>query len=222
MIVAALALQTTQGALLLVGGGTTTKAVTEKFFELCGGKDAHIVVLPQTRQDTKRGQSSVDWLKENGATNVSIISDDQFSAERLVEVEKTLRSAKGLWVPGGDQNLFPKRFGLEWSHRVFPDLIKKGCNWFGTSAGAMVTSDPMIGGNNPDGTATITDGLGLVDALVDTHYGERKRENRLRGAFFKLKHEIAIGLDEGDWIIVRDKKIEESFGDPRIILRESL
>jgi hypothetical protein len=32
---------------------------------------------------------------------------------------------------------------------------------------------------------------------------------------------MAVGLDEGEWIIIRDSQIEKKYGEPMIMLKES-
>jgi cyanophycinase len=208
------------GAVMLVGGGSTTTDMVERFAKLCGGKSGLVIVLAQTREQPANGASSADLLTKNGFTKLKLIDKKEFTEADRDELEKQLNEATGVWVPGGDQNLFTKRLGAEWCQRVFPKLVQRGLNWFGTSAGAMVASNPMIGGNQADGGAKVVEGIGIVDALVDTHYRTRKRENRLRNAFFGYRHEIAVGLDEGEWVILRNGVIEDQFGKPHVIVRE--
>lgn len=208
------------GAFLLAGGGSTSKEMVAEFARLCGGKQDKIVVLAQTREDPSKGSSSVDLLKESGFSNVELVADKEVSEVRRKELEATFASAKGFWVPGGDQNLLIERFGQKWFHDQIDAQIKRGACWFGTSAGAMAVSDPMIAGNLPDGNPKIAPGAGLIDFLIDTHFRTRKRENRMRFAFHRGKYQMAIGLDEGEWVVVRDHQIEKKFGDPMIVLKE--
>ena len=143
------------GAFLLAGGGTTTKEMVEEFAKLCGGKDGRILVLAQTREDPTKGASSLTFLKENGFSDPLLIEDKELSVERKKSLEDEFAKAIGFWVPGGNQNLVIERFGQKWFHDNVSLAIKRGANWFGTSAGAMVVSDPMIGGNNPDNSPKI-------------------------------------------------------------------
>jgi cyanophycinase len=211
----------TPGAYLLAGGGSTSKAMVAEFAQLCGGKDSKIFVLAQTREDPTKGSSSVDLLKEEGFKDVESISDKEFDESKKAVLASKFKKAKGFWVPGGDQNLLIERFGQKWLHDQIDAQIKQGASWFGTSAGAMAVSDPMIGGNLPDGNPKIVPGAGLVDILIDTHFRTRKRENRMRFAFHRGKYQMAIGLDEGEWVVIRNNQIEKKFGDPMIVLKES-
>jgi cyanophycinase len=189
--------------------------MAKAFADLCGGYSGEIVVLPQVHARPKDGEKSVKFLKQNGFTNVFLVKNEEFSDSERTDLESHLTKASGIWVPGGNQSLFIKRFGLEWCQRVFPKLINQGVNWFGTSAGAMLVGNPMLDGDK------IVEGIGLIDGIVDTHYFVRHREMRLRKAYFSCKVQYGFGLDEGEWIILRDNQIEKKVGSPQVFLRES-
>jgi cyanophycinase len=202
------------GACLLVGGGRTTPEMVSAFADLCRGKTGEIVVLPQCHQNPAVGNSSVSLLQKSGFANIWMAPYSTVTEADRKELEIKLDHAVGIWVPGGDQTLFIKRFGLAWCQRVFPKLIERGVNWFGTSAGAMLVGNPMLVDKST------TEGIGLIDGIVDTHYFVRHRELRLRSAFFGCRVQYGFGLDEGEWVILRDNLIERKEGSPQIFLRE--
>jgi hypothetical protein len=43
---------------------------------------------------------------------------------------------------------------------------------------------------------------------------------RLKSAFFSGTASLGIGLDEGEWIVIRNNQIEETKGSPRVLHRE--
>lgn len=202
------------GAYMLVGGGTTTPEMVKKFADLCGGWDAKIVVLGQTHKEPTDATKSREFLLKQGFKTVELYEDKDFTLERKRALAASILSAQGIWVPGGDQRLIVERLGADWGKNLFEKAIKNGTNWFGTSAGAMCVSDPMI-------RDEVTEpGFGLIDFLIDTHFVKRNREMRLKRAFFGGKAGMGIGLDEGEWIIIRNNQIEETKGSPRILHRE--
>jgi cyanophycinase len=202
------------GAFLLVGGGNTTPEMVKKFSDLCGGWGAKIVVLGQTLGDPSSATKSRDFLIKQGFKNVELLQDKEFTLERKRELAASVLNANGIWVPGGDQRLIVERLGAEWGKNLFDKAIKNGTNWFGTSAGAMCVSDPMI----RDEVAE--PGFGLIDLLIDTHFVKRNREMRLKRAFFSGTASLGIGLDEGEWVVIRNNQIEETKGSPRVLHRE--
>ena len=208
-------LQPDPGKIYLMGGGSTTTEVVQSFLKDCGSKDALILVFPQTRQEPWRGASSVELLAENGATRVTLLSAVQPTDAEKQQAADLLKQAKGIWIPGGDQSLLVDRWGLDWLKTNFSQAIKNGTNYFGTSAGAMVTSPTMITGyGNSRDEATTRPGLNLVPWIVDTHYAERKRQNRLLHALTETGIKEGLGLDEGDWIVFHDHSVSRSTGSP--------
>ena len=211
-----LLMSTSSGILLLAGGGSTSSAMAQRFIKEVG-KDSEIVVLAQMRQDPTRSQSSVDFLKEEGASKVTLISDVSLSDARRKEVAVIMSKAKGFWMPGGDQGLFTERFGADWIGAELRKAQKRGASFFGTSAGAMLCSETMINGSLSDGVPRLSPGLSLAPGfLIDTHFSERKREPRLQSGLdtlrAKKKDLVGLGLDEKAWVVIRDGKIIESTG----------
>ena len=195
--------------------------MVERFFGLIGGKDQPILVLPMVRAEPlETGPGSVEMLKERGATNVSIWLNSSPSPTESRDLARQLMAAKGVWIPGGNQNLLMERLGVEWVQKAFAAARSRGVSFFGTSAGAMLMSDPMIGGNQDDGTPRKARGAGLVPFTVDTHYRERNRLSRLKFALdnWPEKPPSGVGLSEGEWIVWNDRVIESS-GNPEWLTR---
>ncbi|MCA0362074.1 MAG: cyanophycinase [Armatimonadetes bacterium] len=208
-------IETQSGRLFLMGGGDTTPDVVVAFIGACGGGDAPIVVLSQMREEPWRGAGSVELLAENGARNVTLVSYVDITENERALTEKILEGAAGIWLPGGDQEMFMNRWKASWLKPLFGRLVRKGVNFFGTSAGAMMMSDPMIygPGGEPD-TVQIGEGIGLVPFLVDTHFVERNRMARLQNGIQQISAKKALGLDAGEWVMVRDGKIIQAKGNP--------
>lgn len=216
MILALLAFRS--GALFLSGGGTTSPAIVEAFLKACGGKAARVVVLPLANEDPATGKSSEDFLHEHGATNTTLFAVAKPTDDDRAALKKEIDGAKGVWMPGGQQQRFIDRLGKPWIDANVVPLLKKGVNFYGTSAGSMVCSATMIvgPGKAPD-TAETGPGFGLTTWIVDTHFSQRKREPRLRDALKTTGLKRGVGIDESDWIVIRDDKIVERHGKPTII-----
>lgn len=71
----------------------------------------------------------------------------------------------------------------------------------GTSAGAAVMSRRMISGGEIE--PEIREGFGwLPGVIVDQHFSEKKRLERLKRAVFKHPELVGVGIDEGTgWLI---------------------
>ncbi|MBX3114661.1 MAG: cyanophycinase [Fimbriimonadaceae bacterium] len=218
MLVSLPSVETTEGKLFLMGGGSTTPEVTKAFIAECGGPKSLIIVMSQTRQEPSKGAGSVDLLKENGAENVRLVADVEPNDDRRKAVGQELAQAKGVWIPGGDQNLFMDRWGAEWLQKEFSSALKRGTNFFGTSAGAMIMSNPMIAGPGKEkDTVEIVPGIGLTKALIDTHFKERNRSTRLENGIKQTGSKQWIGLDSSEWVVIHKGEIIRVVGDPLIV-----
>ncbi|HRJ27677.1 MAG TPA: Type 1 glutamine amidotransferase-like domain-containing protein [Fimbriimonadaceae bacterium] len=209
----------TPGKLFLVGGGRTPDAVGRAFVEAAGGPKAVVVVLAQVREDPERGaRASMEFLTELGAGRVFSIPDRSFSRNRLAEISDQFKEVTGVWVPGGDQELFMDRWGIDWLHQNFRAMFRRGVHFYGTSAGAMILSNPMIAGpGDRTGTVRMRSGVGLTRLTIDTHYRERRREDRLLDALRQSPSSEGLGLSESGWVILHNEKIIERQGTVDVV-----
>lgn len=208
------------GVLFLAGGGTTPPSVVEAFLNRVG-RGRLIVVLGQVREEPPRAESSRELLIESGATMVVLLPFSTPSAIERASAETLLRSCAGIWVPGGDQGLLMDRWGTEWARAEIGGAVRRGASYFGTSAGAMLASDTMISGNGPQaGTALTRPGLALTPVLIDSHYRERNRQARTRHALKATGAKSAIGLSEGEWVMMDGGKVTVGNGTPETVSSE--
>ncbi|MFQ3587918.1 MAG: Type 1 glutamine amidotransferase-like domain-containing protein [Fimbriimonadaceae bacterium] len=210
------------GLLFAVGGGSTPSAVVRRFLVACGGSDARVLVLPLTRENpAASGPGSVELLEENGAKNARMFAVGNPTPDDLALLASEIAEAKGIWIPGGDQSLLVERLGEPFVRAHLQAAYRRGVHFFGTSAGAMLMSHPMITGNGElPGTATTGPGIGLTPWLIDSHFRERNREPRLRHAMAALGNPRAIGLSERSWVVLRGPKILERHGDVTVFGQE--
>ncbi|QYK54150.1 MAG: cyanophycinase [Fimbriimonadaceae bacterium] len=218
MLVSLPSVESREGKLFLMGGGSTTPEVAKAFIAECGGPKSLIIVMSQTRQEPSNGAGSVELLKENGAENVRLVSDSEPNNDRRKAVGKELVQARGIWIPGGDQKLFMDRWGAGWLQKEFSSALKRGTNFFGTSAGAMIMSNPMIAGPGKEkDTVEIVPGIGLTKALIDTHFRERNRAARLENGIKQTGCRQWIGLDSSEWVVLHKGEVIRVVGDALIV-----
>jgi len=62
-----------KGAIVAVGGGATTPAITKRALELAGGAAARVLVIPQASERPDAGGSSATMWRELGAKTVAIL-----------------------------------------------------------------------------------------------------------------------------------------------------
>ncbi len=215
-MLAALAFFSTSGRLFLAGGGTTPPEIVDAFLKACGGPYARVLVLPLASE--KPGDASQVFLNEHGAMNTALFAKASPTPEDLENLKTKLKGVRGVWMPGVVQERIIERLGKAWSDANIKPLLRRGVNFYGTSAGSMVCAETMIlgPGKEPD-TADTGPGFGLTSWMIDTHFKQRNREGRLRDALKTTGLKRGVGINEREWIVIRDDKIVEAHGQPTII-----
>jgi cyanophycinase len=123
-------------------------------------------------------------------------------------VEPVLREATGIFFTGGDQERIATVIGGTATDSILQSLVAAGAVVLaGTSAGAAMMSGTMIVEGDGHGVcrASVRTGPGLEFlpcVLIDQHFAERGRLNRLLSAVALYPHELGLGIDEDTAILV--------------------
>lgn len=210
--------QAPRGNLIIVGGGDTPTAVQERFVALAGGSGkARIAVFPMasTESDEEAGEVMADF-KLLGAEVQVFHFDRSKAAEK--SLSKSLQGFSGYWFTGGDQTRLANTLLGTRALATLERRYREGAVIGGTSAGAAVMSLAMLTGNRnaPEGvddadslpiahgTFEISQGFGfLPGVIVDQHFLQRARYNRLLSAVLDQPQLIGLGIDEGTAVLVR-------------------
>ncbi|MBC7807725.1 MAG: Type 1 glutamine amidotransferase-like domain-containing protein [Akkermansiaceae bacterium] len=205
-----------KGHLVVHGGGSTGKDATGTFLKRAGSPSAPIVVLGQVSEAAvEKGQRSADWLKENGATDVYVARVTETDKSSLPELLTRLESARGYWVPGGDQNRFMKLFAGTAVPDALRKIIARGGSGGGSSAGASLCGEWMPTGysgirptEDEDRTKLVKNSVGsgpgisvLPGFLVDTHFLARERTQRSVDMVLSHPRFIALGVEQDGWFV---------------------
>lgn len=196
------------GRLLLIGGNEDKNEDSMKilphFVEMCGGRDARIIVCGTPSASVEEKERTYRKLFETiGVAEImepDITKRHDGADEDLVAMA---RRATGVFFTGGDQLrltaiLAGTPFGNEVQRRVF----EEGLVAAGTSAGAAAMSSTMFISSNSKGTVRRADvslapGLGYWrDTIVDTHFAQRGRVSRMLVVFGHNPQILGIGIDE--------------------------
>ncbi len=190
------------GTLLIAGGGEMPPIVNQRFWELAGGKNGRLVIIPAyeaSRSDTKRLKE--EWrgwkfksMRVLQAATREIADNPCFS--------ESLRNATAVWFSGGEQSWLANLYtGTETEARL-QDLLDRGGIIGGTSAGAAIMTKVMIeeGKTEPK----LRRGLDLLkDSVVDQHFFYRNRMQRLAKTLKIEPTLIGFGVDEGTALVVQ-------------------
>jgi cyanophycinase len=111
-------------------------------------------------------------------------------------------------MTGGDQSRLVKLLDRQGLSEQIRDAWSRGVLVGGSSAGAAACAPTMIAGGMSDGvlrrnSLLLDKGLCLLPSvIVDTHFAQRKRYNRLRAAVATLAGTIGVGLDEDTALVI--------------------
>lgn len=126
---------------------------------------------------------------------------------------RAVNKADGIFFTGGDQLKITSELGGTAILEKIVAIHRKGGVIAGTSAGASVMSETMLVGGSAEGSFRIgselrmAPGLGLVpNMIIDQHFAERGRINRLIGAVAQNPKFLGIGIDEDTAIIMESNQ----------------
>ena len=205
--------ETDQGTLLIIGGNedkTGDCRILRKFVELSGGRSARVAVLTTATELPAEVGAEYKTLFEllgAEAADVVHIADRSQAADR--QLAARLAEYRGVFFTGGDQLRLTSLLGGSAVERALKANFRRGGVIAGTSAGASVMSRTMIvGGDSSEtpkkSTITLAEGMGFLEQVViDQHFAQRGRINRLLGVVAQNPNVIGMGVDEDTALLVR-------------------
>lgn len=232
------------GHLVAVGGAEDKGTDLEKgilqrnrlnFFELgilknivsligADGPSVEVITTASSIPD-EVAQNYKDAFEKLGCMNVGHMRIRNREDAALPEYLERLKACNCVMFSGGNQLRLSSIFG----GTDFLDLLKQRYqqgNFLiaGTSAGAMAMSNTMIYEGsaaiaNLKGEVKITTGLGLMqNVIIDTHFDQRGRFNRLAQAVAAQPGAIGIGLGEDTGVIVSEGRELKAIGSGSVVI----
>jgi len=209
------------GKLFIIGGGERPPELMQKMLDASGILlEDYIVILPFASNEQVEVSSFVTQqfydLDFKNIRTLFLNADSLLAKSSLDSV----RNARLIYITGGDQNLFMKTAAKTGLTEAIQEAYTRGAMIAGTSAGAAVMSKKMITGNQlfyaeytsnfrtiHQNNIEIKAGLGLLDhAIVDQHFIQRMRMNRLLSVVIENPDEVCIGIDESTALLVEGCK----------------
>jgi cyanophycinase len=228
-----------RGSLVIVGGGSRSEAMMRRFVELAGGAGrARIAVVPMASSEAEATGSEVAAELDSLGAKSFVFLVDRTEADSPAAAGR-LDSATGIWFTGGDQALLTEAIGSTASLRAMHRRYREGAVVGGTSAGAAIMSDSMITGNQtPPGDTLgyygdefpaiarrrvqVLPGLGFLPAaIVDQHFIQRERHNRLMSAVLERPSLIGVGIDESTALEVRPDGSWRVMGEGSVVIYDA-
>jgi cyanophycinase len=205
-----------RGRLLIIGGAERRgTAILSRFVTLAGGPDARIVVIATASGDP--GPTEVEYVSAFTGLGAGLVRPLRITTRaeaNAPEAAGMLRGATAVFFTGGDQRRIITILGGTLVDSTLQELVAYGSVVLaGTSAGAAMMSGTMILGGDGPGVATgsVRTGPGLEflpGVMIDMHFAERGRLNRLLSAVALYPHELGLGIDEDTAILADGDRFE--------------
>jgi cyanophycinase len=195
----------TRGHIVPIGGAEDKigdEAILKRFVQLCGGRHAHIAVVPTASELRSTGRRYEELFRDLKASKVWVLSFETRKQCEDPEELALLDKANGVFLTGGSQLRLGTTMGGTPVAKKLRLMNASGVHVAGTSAGAAFLSEHMIAygdeGSTPHaGMVTLAPGLGLTNRIVvDQHFRQRDRLGRLLTALAFNPFAVGVGLDE--------------------------
>lgn len=197
------------GSLVIIGGGLRDEAILERFFELAGGLDSPVVVIPTAGGGDDYGENwrGLRAFKRVGATQLTLLhTRDRQEADSAGFVEP-IRQARGVYFTGGRQWRLADAYLNTRTHRELEALLERGGVIGGSSAGATIQGSYLVRGDTSTNTIMMGDhveGFGFLRNVgIDQHLLRRNRQFDLLEVIQAHPDLLGIGIDENTAIVVR-------------------
>lgn len=202
------------GSLVVVGGAMRSPEIYERFIQLAGGPDAHIVLVPTAggAEEYDEFFGGMNAWREAGARNLTLLhTTDPEVADTEAFVEP-LKTAGGVFFFGGRQWRLVDAYGDTRAEEAFREVLDRGGVIGGSSAGASIQGSFLVRGDTRTNTIMMGDhqrGFGyLRDVGIDQHVIARNRQFDMIEVIEAHPELLGIGLDEDTAIVVRGDRFE--------------
>lgn len=202
------------GSLVIVGGAMRSAEIYERFIELAGGPDAHIVLVPTAggAEEYDEFWQGMNAWREHGARNLTLLHTiDPAEADTDAFIEP-LKSAAGVFFFGGRQWRLVDAYGDTKAEEAFREVLERGGVIGGSSAGASIQGSFLVRGDTRTNTVMMGDhqrGFGyLRNVGIDQHVIMRNRQFDMIEVIEAHPELLGIGLDEDTALIVQGDRGE--------------
>lgn len=216
------------GSLLIIGGHedkTDKCLILRHFIDMAGGRDSRIVVIATATGEPRAvGNEYKAVFNSLGAASVTIMAVANRETANQQEQAESIKNATGIFFTGGDQLRLTSILGGSAVDAALRVAFRRGAVIAGTSAGAAVMSETMIVGGHSNDTPkksslTMAHGMGfLSEGVIDQHFAQRGRINRLLAAVAQNPHVLGIGIDEDTALAVGPDRLCRVIGSQTVTI----
>lgn len=202
------------GSLVIAGGGILDPEILDRFVELAGGPESHIVVIPTA---SASDSFSVDFrglqlFRERGVSNVTLLHTRDRATADADSFVQVIHEANGVWFTGGRQWRLADSYLNTKTEEALWELLERGGVIGGSSAGATIQGSYLARGDTRTNTIMMGDheeGFGfLQNTAIDQHLLRRNRQWDLLEILHAHPELLGIGIDENTAIVVQQDWFE--------------
>jgi len=194
-----------RGTLLIIGGHEdkeNEKVILRALADRVGA--GKLVVAPLASESPNEMWETYETVMRGlGVRHVHHLQIESREDGSSLRAMRTLEDATAVFFTGGDQMRITSMIGDTPAFSRIFEIFVNGGIIAGTSAGASVLSETMMLSGDSEashrikGELRLAPGLGFArDIVIDQHFAERGRINRLLGVVGQNPRILGIGIDE--------------------------
>jgi len=201
------------GKLIIIGGGSMPDTIFDHFAQSIGGRDQPVVYIPTATSDESWIQAGkhLEKFKNKQFTNLQTVHTRHRDSADLPVFLERIRSAKGIFIGGGDQSRLADAYRGTLLHQELFALLERGGTIMGTSAGASIMGSVLVGGDHrkdPSKKFQLPQGLAFMKrTAIDQHVLVRNRAFDLIPVLENYPNTFGLSLDESTAAIVTTQEI---------------
>ena len=202
---------------MIVGGGRVGTDILTRFFDLAGGRDAPLVVIPTANgadvyPDRLVGPADVQGLRRHEHHPAAHERPQGGRLRGVREADHDGEASSGSWAAanGGSSDSYLHTR----TQREVERVLERGGVVGGSSAGASILASYMVRGARENNYIMMApgyeEGFGLIKGVaIDQHMLTRNRQDDLEEVVAKHPEVLGIGIDESTAIIVQRPAVRD-------------
>ena len=203
-----------KGTLILAGGGRNEAPIRKAFLDALPRNEENIqaTLIPTGTADEdiplEVKVTQTHWKIDGSPITWSVLHTRNRQTAENPDFAQTLERTHGVWMSGGKQERLAIYSETVTAQKI-RDVLRRGGVVGGTSSGASITSSIAIMEGKPPKMGR---GLGLTPHVIDQHFTQRNRQERLLEALRMVEGAGGIGIDENTALVIRGGETAEVIG----------
>ncbi len=200
---------------LLGGGSKILDDVNREFIDAAGPKPKLALLLQGgPRWEVYLPQYVQPWERQ-GVQQYHLLVPDAGGRLDVEAACTILRSATGIFIGGGNTEIYRKLYATEPIRTVIRERYRKGVPVAGLSAGAILASNIswLLPEEATGSSIEVVQGLGLIeDWVIGAHFSEWQALPQMLEVMSKARVKFGLGIDEEACAVLEDEQIKKVIG----------